>query len=111
MTVIEMQVYFMYWPLIFLPGLVPLTLFPIAVHLSVNVYIPKLAGNSKARLLFVFYQGAVAIAVFGMLLGFKLEEADISWAFVFVPIWYGLFIYLVFLCFLIPGMLDSSVNR
>mmetsp|Transcript_4088 Transcript_4088/g.3941 ORF Transcript_4088/g.3941 Transcript_4088/m.3941 type:complete len:172 (+) Transcript_4088:320-835(+) len=35
---------------------------------------------------------------------------DSSWAVAFIPLWYTLFIYLIFCCFMLPGLIDPEVN-
>ena len=112
LIIVQIATEALYWPLVFLPALVPLVLVLIAAHQSIDVFIPSLNQSMKNYVYFVVYQAVVTVVVFAVLFSLKLENAiDASWVYVFIPVWYGLSIYFTVMCALLPGLLDNSIRR
>lgn len=65
----------------------------------------------KCFLVFCLNNIIVMALIFGILLSLKLK-GDIDWAYsvVFIPIYFIMSIIFIFICFIIPGLVDSAVK-
>lgn len=99
------------WEVVFIPMLLFLFLVPVVAHMTLANSFFQMQEYAKFITLFVVYNFIITFIAFFVLLALRLEKAiDASWISVFVPIWYGLFVYLGYSCFLIPGMIDKAVG-
>jgi hypothetical protein len=99
------------WLTVFCPLFFAMTCMPIAVTVAVYSSKRQLKTLSKFMLLFTTHGVALNCLVFTILLACKLDGfIDSAWATVFVPVWLGLAVYLLFVCFLCPGLVDPKAG-
>lgn len=99
------------WLTIFCPLFFAMVCMPIAITVAVSSGKRQLKTLSKFMLLFASYGVSLNCLVFTILLSCKLDGfLNSTWALVFVPVWLGLSVYLIFVCFLCPGLVDPKAG-
>ncbi|OMJ71387.1 hypothetical protein SteCoe_30397 [Stentor coeruleus] len=99
------------WEFVFSPLLISFLLIPPMAHMILENSYFHMQEYSKLITLFVIYNFTIVFIAFFILLAFRLENViEENWVSVFVPIWYGLIIYLGYSFFLIPGMIDKTIG-
>ncbi|OMJ82447.1 hypothetical protein SteCoe_16856 [Stentor coeruleus] len=99
------------WEIVFIPMILFLLLIPAMAHGILANSFFQMQEYAKFITLFAVYNFVITFVVFFTLLALRLEKIiDASWISVFVPIWYGLTIYLGYSCYIIPGMVDKSIG-
>ena len=100
------------WVLSMVPAVLILCMVPFIAHYTLDSAQLRIKESTKQVVMFSIYNAVITTAVFLILLGLKLEGTlEVGWGYVFVPFWYGMALYLGFISYLIPGMLDRSVNK
>lgn len=111
LAIIQLETGKIPWEIVFLPMLVFLFLIPVLAHMILANSFFQMREYSKFITLFVVYNFSIIFIAFFALLALRLEKViEGSWISVFVPIWYGLIIYLGYISFLIPGMIDKTIG-
>ncbi|CAG9327321.1 unnamed protein product [Blepharisma stoltei] len=97
------------WIMVAIPILLSLCLLPIGIHCYFNINCPR--GKSRRFILIISYNISLSLLVFGIIGSLTLDDTlDTSWAVAFIAIWYTLLMYLIFCCFMLPGLIDPEVN-
>jgi len=100
-----------YWSLILLPLSLGTLLFPISFHIYLSSLSLSVKSLTRFVLLFTSYCIGTCSTVLAILVATKLDKAlHAIWSTVFIPAWFGLFIYLIFCCFMTPGLLNPRVG-
>lgn len=100
-----------YWSLILLPLALGTLLFPISFHLYLSSLSFSLKSLTRFVLLFASYCIGICSTVLTIFVASKLDKVlHAIWSTVFIPVWFGLFIYLIFCCFMTPGLVNARVG-
>jgi len=99
------------WLYLSIPLLLSSLLLVVGVHVLLEENCTGKGSESKNYLLFCTYNLFISVVAFLILGSLLLDEVlDTYWRVVFIPFWYGLFIYGIFTVYMLPGMLDPKVN-
>ncbi|CAG9316639.1 unnamed protein product [Blepharisma stoltei] len=97
------------WITVMIPLIVSIGIGPIAMHCYFDMTCPR--GKSRQFVLIIIYNIAISFIIFVILGSLVLDDyVDISWSIALIPIWYGLIAYFLFICFMLPGLLNPEVN-
>mmetsp|Transcript_31448 Transcript_31448/g.31128 ORF Transcript_31448/g.31128 Transcript_31448/m.31128 type:complete len:279 (+) Transcript_31448:47-883(+) len=95
-----------------IPLIAAFIILPITVQILLYRVCQNMRALSKQIIVSVVYNLACSAIIFAFLGCLLLDEAiDIPWAVVFIPVWYGMAILLLFIIFMFPGLTQSGYNR
>jgi hypothetical protein len=82
---------------------------PVSLHLVLCSFSSTINKCTSLSLLVGVYSASASLLVFLLLTGLRIDDViEVAWAVVFIPLWVGLFWYLMLCVFLCPGLTSGT---
>ena len=99
------------WTIISIPALWCIILIPIGIQYYVSLTSRQIMKLGNIVMIFTAYASSTGLIVLILVVSLKLDGLlEGSWAFIFSPIWFIIFVFTIFSCFMCPGLVDKNIN-
>lgn len=99
------------WMIVSIPALWCIILIPIGIQYYVSLKSRQIMKLGNIVMIFTAYASSTGLIVLMIVVSLKLDDhLEGSWAFIFAPIWFIIFVFSIFSCFMCPGLVDKNIQ-